>query len=375
MAGTGTMRAAVVASPGVMAVVEKPVPEPGPGEVLVRVQRASLCGTDLKIRKGSFFERFPAPGTFTPGHEYAGTVVGLGLGVDEFEPGDRVVAEAHRGCMQCQNCLRGEYTSCLNYGRPDKGHRAMGMTVDGGFADYAVNHVSTLHRLPDHVGFDEAVILTTVGTVMHAVDVLPQTLVGATTAVIGPGPIGLLVVQVVRQLGAERIFLVGTRKSKLDLGMRFGADLAVNVNEADPVAVVLEATGGLGVEYVFECSGAPSAVDHAVRITRRAGTIVLVGFFEERVSVDLDRVVKNGIRILSVRGEGTDSVARAVTLADRGRLEIAPLITHHFPLEEISEAFDTFAYRREEAIKVILDIAPNEPGGKETGWAARLSTT
>ena len=139
-----TMRSAVIFGPDDMRVVEKRVPEPGPGEVLLRVEAASLCGTDLKIRAGSFFPAQPPPGTFTPGHEYAGTVVALGPTVDEFQLGDRVVVEAHRGCMRCENCVRGRYTSCLNYGRADKGQRAMGMSVDGGFADYVVTHVSTL---------------------------------------------------------------------------------------------------------------------------------------------------------------------------------------------------------------------------------------
>jgi L-iditol 2-dehydrogenase len=115
------MRAAVIFGPDEIGVVEKPVPVPGAGEVLLRVEAASLCGTDLKIRAGSFFPSQPPPGTFTPGHEYAGTVVALGATVDEFQVGDRVVVEAHRGCMRCENCVRGRYTSCLNYGRADKG--------------------------------------------------------------------------------------------------------------------------------------------------------------------------------------------------------------------------------------------------------------
>ena len=115
------MRAAVIFGPDEIGVVEKTVPTAGPGEVLLRVEAASLCGTDLKIRAGSFFPSQPPPGTFTPGHEYAGTVVALGPTVDEFQVGDRVVVEAHRGCMRCENCVRGRYTACLNYGRPDKG--------------------------------------------------------------------------------------------------------------------------------------------------------------------------------------------------------------------------------------------------------------
>ncbi|WP_158852671.1 zinc-dependent alcohol dehydrogenase [Saccharothrix deserti] len=352
------MRAAVLAGPGRIRVRDLPVPEPGPEDVLVQVHRASLCGTDLKIRSRAFFKNGGPPvGTFVPGHEYAGVAVAVGSTVDELRVGDRVVAEAHRGCMRCATCLRGSYTDCLNYGIPTKGQRTQGMTVNGGFAEYALNHVSTLHRLPDQVSFDAGVVLTTVGTVIHAFDVLRDLLVGARVAVIGPGPIGLLAVQVARQLGAELVALTGTRESRLKLGGTFGADLVLNAHEDDLVARVRAVTDGHGVDVVLECSGAPSAVDDALRLTRRGGAVVLVGFFEQPVTADLNHAVMNGITLHAVRGEGPRSVVRAVSLASRGRLATDSLVTHHFPLEEISEAFDTYAERRGGAIKVMLDIA------------------
>ncbi|GAA5153552.1 alcohol dehydrogenase catalytic domain-containing protein [Pseudonocardia eucalypti] len=283
MFSSETMVAAVLGGPGVIETTRLPIPAVGPDEVLVQVRRASLCGSDLKIRDRSFFSGDgPPPGIFVPGHEYAGVVAAVGESVDEFTVGDRVVTEAHRGCMRCVNCLAGTYTGCLNYGRKDKGHRAQGMTVHGGFAEYVVNHVSTLYRLPDSVGFDAAVVLTTVGSVMHAFDALGSLLSGASIAVLGPGPIGLLAVQVARQLGADPIALIGTRHSRLELGKRFGADLVLNSREQDPVDAVRDLTGGRGADIVLECSGAPSAVNEALHMTKRAGKVVLVGFSSSR---------------------------------------------------------------------------------------------
>ncbi len=351
------MRSAVIFGPDDLRVVEKPVPRPGPGEVLLRVEAASLCGTDLKIRAGSFFPAQPPPGTFTPGHEYAGTVVALGPTVDEVAVGDRVVVEAHRGCMRCENCVRGRYTSCLNYGRVDHGHRAMGMSVDGGFADYVVNHVTTLYRLPDAISFEEAVMITTAGTSMYAIDTMGGLVAGDEVAVIGPGPVGLTAVQMLKALGAARVFLTGTRASRLDLGLRLGADVAVNARLEDPVAAVLEATGGRGVDAVLECSGAGESVDQAIRMCKPAGRIVLVGYFHGPVTADLNRAVKTGLTLFTIRGEGNRAVGRSVALAERGLLRTAPLITHRFPLEAIGEAFDTCAERRGDAIKVVLQIA------------------
>ncbi len=350
------MRSAVVFGPSDLRVIEKAVPSPGPGEVLLRVESASLCGTDLKIRAGSFFPSQPAPGTFTPGHEYAGTVVELGPAVEEFAIGDRVVVEAHRGCMRCENCVRGRYTSCLNYGRADLGHRAMGMSVDGGFADYVVNHVSTLYRLPDAVSFEDAVMITTAGTSVYAIDTMGGLVAGETIAVIGPGPVGLTAVQILSALGASRVMLTGTRDSRLRLGREMGADLVVNARDTDPVDAVLEATGGVGVDAVLECSGANESVDQAIRMCKPAGRIVLVGYFHGPVTADLNRAVKTGLTLFTIRGEGNRAVGRAVTLAERGLLRPAPLITHRFPLEDIAEAFDTLEQRRGDALKVVLQV-------------------
>jgi 2-desacetyl-2-hydroxyethyl bacteriochlorophyllide A dehydrogenase len=358
------MTAAVLGDAGVIRTRRLPVPPLGPDDILVHVRRASLCGTDLKIRDRTFFkDGGPPVDRFVPGHEYAGVVAAVGSSVDEFQPGDRVVTEAHRGCMRCVNCLHGKYTDCLNYGQRYKGHRALGMTVDGGFAEYVRNHVSTIYPLPASVSFDAGVILTTVGTVMHAYDVLRDLLVGARVAIIGPGPIGLLAVQVAKQLGADSVALVGTRMARLKLGHAFGADVVVKSGESDPVAAVREATGGQGADIVLECSGSITAVDDALRMCKRAGQVVLVGFFDQPVTADLNYAVFNGITLHSVRGEGSGSVARAVSLANQGRLDTDPLVTHHFPLEEIAEAFDTYAERREDAIKVMLDISEDADTG------------
>ena len=129
-------------------------PDPGPGEVLLKVEVASICGTDVKVLHRTL-QGQPA-GEFVMGHEYAGTVAALGPGVDEFRVGDRVAVEVHKGCDRCENCIKGWYTSCLNYGDVTKGHRAKGLTCDGGFAEFAVNHINTLYRLPENLSFEQA---------------------------------------------------------------------------------------------------------------------------------------------------------------------------------------------------------------------------
>lgn len=350
-----TMRAAVMFGPGDMRVVDKPVPKPGPGEILVRVAACGMCGTDIKIYFGKFANTPPYDGNFTPGHELAGTVAALGEGVNEFAIGDHVVCEAHKGCGQCENCLDGEYTACLNYGNLSKGHRALGMSCDGGFAEYAVVHINQTYKVPKNVSLDEAAIAVTSGTSLYAIDRMGGYLAGRSVAIIGPGPVGLVLVQIASALGASPIILIGTRENRLNLGKEFGADHIVHVKrEESPVKHVMELTNGRGVDYTFECAGGDQSVDHAISMTRKAGAVVLVAFYGDSVSIDINKAIRSRIDLLSMRGEGRQVLKRAVALQEQGKINVAPIITHRFPLEKITDAFEMFQSRRDNPIKILI---------------------
>jgi len=349
------MKAAVLFGPRDLRVVEKPVPTPGPGEVLVKVACCAICGTDLHITENPFPGQ-PPYGQFTPGHEYAGTVVALGPTVDEFQIGDRVAVEVHKGCGRCDNCIKGMYTACLNYGRLDKGHRAWGFTIDGGYAEYALNHVNTLHRLPDNVSFEESTIITTAGTVLYGLDTVGGYIVGDTVAIIGPGPIGLMAVQVCKALCADKVILLGTRDARLNLGKQFGADAVINVRCEDAVQRVLELTNGKGVDLAIDAAGGPDTLDNAIRITKRGKNVLILTFYQGPVISDISTAVRNDVTIYTVRGEGGHNLARAISLTRQGKLQLKPLITHRFPLADIQEAFHTFRERIGDAIKVVVQV-------------------
>src|SRR5438874_13419684 len=158
-----TMKAWVLGGPDELTLAEKLVPEPGPAEVLVRVDAIAVCATDIEILKHGLPAmvdgELPFNRGFTPGHEYMGTVVRLGPTVDEFQIGDRIAVEVHAGCGRCQRCRKGMYTSSLNYGYRAKGHRATGFSTDGGFAEYAVNNINTLAHIPDEMSDAEATLV------------------------------------------------------------------------------------------------------------------------------------------------------------------------------------------------------------------------
>ena len=210
------------------------------------------------------WEAQPPYGSFIIGHEYAGTVAAVGETVDELKVGDRVAVEASLGCGRCRNCRLGAYTACLNYGNLKRGHRANGFTTNGGFAQYAVNHINTVHKIPDSVEFNEAALITNLGCILYGFQTIGGYVVGDNVAVIVPGPLGLVSVGVAKALCAEKVFLVGTRESRLEMGKKMGADRLINVHNEDPVQVIRDETGGLGADLVIESSGADQGVQNAI---------------------------------------------------------------------------------------------------------------
>ncbi|MBV8601075.1 MAG: alcohol dehydrogenase catalytic domain-containing protein [Candidatus Eremiobacteraeota bacterium] len=348
-----TMKAAVLFGPGDLRVVEKPVPKPARDEVLVKVAMCGMCGTDLKIYDGHF-PLTPPFGEYTPGHEWTGRVAALGESVDEFAVGDDVAIEAHHGCGRCDNCIVGKYTACLNYAVRGKGQRATGMTADGGFAEYAIHHVSALYPLPPPLTYKDAVLIMTAGTGLYGLDVAGAYVLGQDVAVWGPGPVGLMTVQAVRQLGANSVILVGTRASRLEMGLRLGADAIVNARETAPVARVMELTGRKGVDLAIEASGALEAPQQCASVTKRGGKLLIVAFYPAPVTLDLSAIVRGDITMFTSRGEGGNNVKRAVSLARRGRLRCGELVSHEFPLERINEALRVMREREGDPLKIVV---------------------
>ena len=362
----GKMQAWVLGNPGELGLVEKLLPQPGASEVLVRVDAIAVCATDLEviyhgppalIQGGEPFNK-----NFTPGHEYMGTVVRLGPGVDEFDVGARVAVEVHAGCGRCERCREGMYTACLNYGMNygdrDKGHRANGFTTDGGFAEYAVNHINTLVHVPDAMSDEEATLIVTAGTAMYGLDVMGGLIAGQTLVVTGPGPIGLMGVGVAKALGAQPVILTGTRadQRRLELGRQLGADHVVNVHDEEAVAAVRRITKGKGCHYVLECSGAPNAVNEAARMLNRGGRICLAAFPREPALIDIAYLVSNNIYLFGIRGEGRSATHRAAALMQQKRFDASLIHTHTFPLDEVPTAIRYARERVDDAIKVVVKI-------------------
>jgi L-iditol 2-dehydrogenase len=357
-----TMKAWVLGNPGELLLRDKSVPVPKKAEVLVRIDAVAICATDLEIiyygPPALIAGGMPHNKNFTPGHEYMGTVVALGPGVDEYTIGQRVTVEIHAGCGQCKRCREGMYTACLNYGLNygdvDKGHRANGFTTDGGFCEYQVNNINTLVAISDDMSDEEATLVVTAGTAMYGLTELGGLVAGESVVVTGPGPIGLLGVAVAKAMGACPVILTGTRDNRLKIGRELGADHVINVRNEDVVKGVHRLNGGKGVDYVLECSGAPNAVNEAIRMVNRGGKVCLAAFPHEETPVDVAHIVRNNIYVYGIRGEGKSATHRAEAFMAQKRFDATRIHTHTFPLEDLPTAIRYAKDRVEDAIKVVV---------------------
>ena len=346
------MDAAVLRDFGELTLARVPVPEPGPGEVLCRVLACGICGTDLKIVAGDYRGTWPPALPFIIGHEWSGEVAALGPGTERsgLVVGDRVVAENHTGCGACPMCRAGRYNLCERVREP--GFKLYGHTAPGALAEYAVRPAVALHTVPPEVSDVAAALVNQGALTVHAAR-RARLDPGSTVAVFGPGLLGLLMLQVARAAGATRLITVG-RGKRLITARELGSTEVVDYSGTDPVAGVRAATGGRGVDCVFDCSGNPAVLAQAMRATRRGGTVAVLGLAGGRsAELPVDPLVLDELNLLGVRSSPNAYPAMIALLAS-GAVATGPLTTHQYPLREVATAFGVL--QRREAIRPIITM-------------------
>ncbi len=338
---------------------------PGYQEVICKVMAIAISGTDPKLLKGKPYHYCPDEYPFIIGHEWSGIVVKVGPGVFNLKVGDRVAGEAHRGCGVCKNCKEGRYSLCLNYGNAETGHRHYGFTTYGAYSQYVRYSCGSLTPLPDNVSFEEAAMCDTAGVAFHGLErsgVTP----GGTVCVIGPGPIGLIALILARGQGADHGIASGLG-SRLKAAVKTGAcdaDKAIDFEACekdgiDVVQKVLEMTGGIGPDNVYEASGANNAMAQAIEMCKKGGSIALLGTPPEgtMVEIPMKKITFKELALFGSRGNPNVTPA-VVSLMATGQLHVKDLVTHTFPLTQFREGIDTFVHRKGGAVKVIF--YPNE---------------
>ena len=340
------MKAVMKIAPGVGNVELRDIeePAPGPGHVKIRVQAAGICGTDLHIYKDEFRSRPPV----VLGHEVAGEIVEVASGVTTIQPGMRVTTETYYStCGVCMYCRRGQTNLCLN-------RLSIGSGVNGGFTQYVIVPAKNIHTLPENVDFRAGALTEPLACVVHGVLSTPTVAPGDVAVIAGPGAIGLLTLQVVKAAGAT-VIMLGTDvdERRLQLALELGADYVVNVQQETPETLIASITQeGLGVDVVYECSGAGPAVDQLLRLVRRRGRYVQIGLFGKAVAWDMDQVCYKELVITGSNASVPSAWDKALKLLADGIVRTTPLITDSFPVTDWEEAFNTFETKR--GIKTLL---------------------
>lgn len=333
-------------APG-LTVTTAPKPAPGPGEVLIAVRHAGVCGTDLHIADWDAWAQGRCRPPFVVGHEFAGEIVAVGDGVSELTTGQLVTAEGHIVCGHCLQCRTGNGHICRNT-------RIIGVDRDGAFAEYIVmpaTNVLTLDGIPTEIG----AIMDPMGNAFHTV--LSADIPGSTVFIAGCGPIGCFAVGIARAAGAARVVASDVNPRRLALAERMGAHVTVNAAQEDVVAAVRAATGGEGADVVCEMSGVPAALHQAFQAVRMGGRVQLLGLPPREVPVNFaDEIIFKGLTLYGVIGRKMYRTWHEMRrFLSSGMLDPRPVITHRFPLARIDDALA--AIRSGDAGKVILEIA------------------
>jgi len=309
--------------------------------VLLRVTALGLCSTDIHVIQGNV--RFVDP-PHVLGHEIAGVVEKTGASITNLKPGDRVTVDSVVGCGTCEYCLRNSTQFCPH------GYE-IGQTSPGGMQEYLKIPARNVYPVPDVISDEEAAILD---TEVYAALRKPGIEEGSSLAIIGPGPAGLIAVQIGKIMGADPVILVGTRPERLEAGRHLGADITINIKTDDGLAGIKEATEGRCADIVFEAAGTPASLSFAMNAVAPQGKLILYGLYGSPVpNVNIDTFILKDLVVYGALSDRTGWESLISWIAE-GKLHLNDLITHRFPFSEAQKAYETVRDRRDGVIKAVL---------------------
>ena len=338
------MRALWISQPNKFGLVDMARPVCGPGQVLIRTAYCGICGTDIDMLRGkapALFVRYPV----VPGHEWTGTVVEVGPGVTNCAINSRVMAVGYLNCGVCAHCRAGEINYC-------EAHQQIGLTHNGGFAEFLVAPAKSCLLIADHIGLDEAVMVEPAATVVRAIErASPKP--GCKAAVLGCGPIGQTAIRTLGIYEPSSILGIDLSASQESLAKRAGATFFVSTSDA---AEIVSMSGADGWDVVIDCAGGPKSVETALAIVRPVGHIAIIGSSpdDQYLSVPANIFCKKDLRVDGILSYTTESFTRALDLLASGRVRFKDLITHRLPLEEFESAVGLLTSRAEPLGKVIV---------------------
>ena len=324
------------------AIKDVPMPVCGEEDVIVKVKSVGFCGSDGPILAGTR----DVPWPLIPGHEFAGDIVETGAKVKGWQIGDRVSACIVIGCGNCKYCIEGNEPLYDNLVET-------GIHVNGAFAEYVRVPAKVLVKLKDSTSYDFGAAIDPIASAYRTVKSMPITSKD-TVMVLGPGPIGLYATQLLKLRGARKVIVLGADcdKERLEMALKLGADCVINNSVEDPVERIKEITNGDMLDYVHDCAGAVPLVEIAMNTLKKTGHYYITGLFHDLAPVNLGKVVRSEIDIHGTICYTREEFRECLDLIEDGRLQVEPLITHHYALRDMQEAFEMFQSRQ--AIKIML---------------------
>lgn len=327
------MNAIRIVKPNQLEVIDCPVPEPGDGEVLIKVMASGICGTDIHIFRGEFMGDYPV----IPGHEFSGLIEKVGKAITRFKPGDRVAVEPNIACDNCYNCLNNRQNFCLNW-------QAVGVTRPGGMAGYVTAPEKAIFSIGD-LPFEQGAFVEPLSCVIHGIERAHIRLADR-VAILGAGPIGLLFVQLIRKQGGSSITVVEKNEARANFAKSTGADQALNS---------LENLEKDSYDVVIDASGVIPLMQKTIDFARYGGTVLLFGVPPAGQSISLDafKVYRKGLTILSSFTSVRNSY-QAVALLESGQIDVSGLISHRLPLKEFPRGIELIEKGLEGVKKVLI---------------------
>ena len=345
----GTMVQQLMTEPKKITFREVPVPKAGPDQVLVKIKKIGVCGSDIHVYHGTHpYVSYP----LTQGHEVSGQIVELGEYVKDLKTGQRVTIEPQVFCGRCYPCLHGKYNLCEKL-------KVMGFQTTGTASEYFAVDASKVTPLPENLTYSEGAMIEPLAVTVHAAKRFPD-VKGAKAVVLGCGPIGILLIQSLKALGAAQVLATDISSSRLELARRLGADFAVNTRENDYAAALLDAFGPDKADVVYECAGSDITMDQAIQNARKGSTIILVAVFGKRASVDLAKLNDSELDLNTSMMYRHEDYVDAIRFVQEGKVQLKPLQSARFAFEDYQKAYEYIDNNRESTMKVLIDVDPTE---------------
>lgn len=339
----------IMTAPGTIEFKEVPVPEIKDNEVLVRIKRIGICGSDIHVYHGKHpFTKYP----ITQGHEVSGQIAALGASVQGLHIGQKVTIEPQVVCGRCYPCRHGKYNLCEEL-------KVMGFQTTGTASEFFAVSAEKITPLPDTMTYDQGAMIEPLAVTVHAARRFPD-IEGSSVAILGCGPIGILLMQTCKALGARSVMITDVSEGRLALARKCGADFAVNTADVDFGDAMIEAFGPDKADVIYDCAGNDTTMGQAIKYARKGSTIILVAVYAGMANVDLAVLNDHELDLNTTMMYRHEDYVTAIKLVEEGRVRLEPLMSKHFAFRDYLDAYRYIDANREATMKVIIDVDPDD---------------